>query len=84
MIDVYAGWIGVCLAIWINMPQLVKIVRTREVKHVSKGTYLLVILTNVAYLYHSIEIRDWIFITANVVALLTSSTVLLLLWRWDK
>ena len=78
------GWISVVLGVSIGIPQLIKIIRTREVKHISKLTYVLVILTSTGYLYHAIEIGDWVFITSNSLSIIINSIVLGLLYRWDK
>lgn len=70
------GWFGVCIGIVVPLPQLVHIFKTGKVENVSIWTYALLVVAMVCYLFHAINIKDPVFITAQSINILTNSTVL--------
>lgn len=77
MID--PGWLGLALGIFVPLPQLRKIYKSRSVSDVSIGTYALLVMAIVMYLLHALLIKDSIFIIAQAINLITNSLVLILL-----
>lgn len=74
------GWAGVLVGIAVPLPQLVHIVKTRRVKNVSVGTYILLEIAMFFYLVHAIYISAPVFIVAQSFNLTTNGVILALLW----
>ena len=63
-------------------PQIVKIVRTREVEGVSIRTYLITVCGFALWIAYGIRLAAWPITIANTLALIMSGSVLLLRWRY--
>lgn len=75
------GWVGVCIGVVVPLPQLYHIIKTGKVENVSATTYLLLVMAMACYLCHAIYIKDWVFIMAQSINILTNGTVLFYLIR---
>ena len=76
------GWLGVACAVWVNVPQAYRIWKTRSSKDVSVWTYRLLLVVVICYLIRAIDIREWVFIVSNFIAIFVTSAVLLLKRRY--
>lgn len=75
------GWLGVAIGVCVNLPQAWRIYKTGKARDVSVWTYRLLLACVTCYLVKAISIGEWVFIVSNGLAVLVSSTVLLLRWR---
>ncbi len=65
-------------------PQIVKIVRTREVEGVSIRTYLITVTGFALWIAYGVRLAAWPVTIANSLALLMSGAVLALRWRYGS
>ena len=72
------GWIGVILGIAVAFPQLIKSIKEKSTKGVSKGTYQLLFLCILCYLVRAIAIKEPIFIVSNSINLVVVGAMLYL------
>lgn len=72
------GWIGVVLGIAVAVPQLIKSIKAKSTKGVSKGTYQLLFLCMLCYLVRAIAIKEPIFIVSNIINLVVVGAMLYL------
>lgn len=72
------GWIGVILGTFISFPQLVKTIKEKTTKGLSKRTFQLLFITILCYLVRSIVIKEPIFIVSNAIGLLVTAVELYL------
>lgn len=72
------GWIGVVLGIFVSVPQLIKSIREKSTKGVSKQVYQLLFLTMLCYLIRAIAIHEPIFIVSNSINLIITGILLYL------
>lgn len=63
-------------------PQIIKIIRTREVEGVSIRTYLITVTGFALWIAYGVRLAAWPITIANTLALIMSGTVLLLSWRY--
>ena len=77
----YSGWLGLVLGLLVGPAQLLKILRTGEVKGISVATYTFLNLALVHYLIHAIDIKDAPFIVAQALNLLVNATILIYIVR---
>jgi uncharacterized protein with PQ loop repeat len=84
MITEIIGWIGVVLSILISVPQLIKSIKEKSTKGVSKQVYQLLFLTVLCYLIRAIAIRELIFIVSNAVNLVVTGMVLYLFKKYPE
>lgn len=82
MITEIIGWIGVVLGILISVPQLIKSIKEKSTKGLSKQTYQLLFLTVLCYLVRAIAIKEPIFIVSNSINLFVTAGVLYLFKRY--
>lgn len=68
-----AGLITICL-----VPQLIKIINTKNVKDISWLTYTLLLIAEVLWLVYGILLVDVRIIVANAVSATCSTTILIL------
>ena len=78
MISEIIGWIGVVLGVAVAVPQLIKSIKAKSTKGVSKGAYQLLFLCMLCYLVRAIAIKELIFIVSNVVNLVVVGAMLYL------
>jgi len=72
------GWIGVVLGVAVAVPQLVKSLRAKSTKGVSKSAYQLLFLCMLCYLVRAIAIKELIFIVSNTINLVVVGAMLYL------
>jgi len=78
MISEIIGWIGVVLGIVVAVPQLVKSIKEKSTKGVSKVAYQLLFLCMLCYLVRAIAIKELIFIVSNIINLAVVGAMLYL------
>ncbi len=83
-ITVIVGSIGLILSFLVAPPQLIKIMRTKNVKGISKWTYIILCMVMLCYLIRSIAIVEWIFILSNGINILFNIWVLILIVKYEK
>ena len=76
------GWLGFGLFQLFYIPQIVRTVRTRDVKGLSLFSWTVLWLGLLASLVCSVWRRDPVFIAGNAMGLLQSSFQLGLIWRY--
>lgn len=72
------GWIGVVLGVSVAIPQLIKSIKAKSTKGVSKGAYQLLFLAILCYLVRAIAIKEPIFIVSNIANLVVVGAMLYL------
>lgn len=72
------GWIGVVLGVAVAVPQLIKSIKAKSTKGVSKGAYQLLFLCMLCYLIRAIAIKEPIFIVSNMINLVVVGAMLYL------
>jgi len=82
------GWFTIFLSLMVGPPQLYKVIKTKEVRAVSKLTYLVLIFYMMLLLARAIYILDFVFIITNSLGILINGAILFLLVyytrRWKK
>lgn len=76
------GWIGVMLGVFVSVPQVIKSIKEKSTKGVSKQVYQLLSLTVLCYLIRAIAIREPIFIVSNSINLIITSVMLYLFRKY--
>jgi len=84
MITEIIGWIGVTLSILISVPQLIKSVKEKSTKGLSRQTYQLLFLTVICYLIRAIAIKELIFIASNAINLVITGAILYLFKKYPE
>ena len=64
------------------VPQIVKIMKTRDASGVALKTYAFTVTCFVLWVIYGIRLEAWPITIANSVALVMSGTVLILKWRY--
>lgn len=77
------GWAGVTAGIFVSIPQIVQIYRTRSSRDVAVWTYRLLAFVCACYLVRAIAIREAIFIVSNAFNTIIAAWVLVLKRRFD-
>ncbi|CAM3452292.1 MtN3 and saliva related transmembrane protein [Flavobacterium longum] len=70
------GFAAAILTTAANLPQAVKIIRTRSVKDISSLTYTLLLAGLLLWTYYGIEKGDWPLIVCNGISALVAGTIL--------
>lgn len=73
--------LGYCAALFTtvcNIPQVVKIIRTKETKDISAITYLALLIGLLLWVVYGVLQNDWPVIAANAISAAICATVLLL------
>jgi len=78
MLTEIIGWIGVVLGVAVAVPQLIKSIKAKSTKGVSKGAYQLLFLCMICYLIRAIAIKEPIFIVSNIINLVVVGAMLYL------
>ena len=78
MVTEIIGWIGVVLGVLVAVPQLVKSIKAKSTKGVSKGAYQLLFLCMLCYLVRAVAIKEPIFIVSNMINLVVVGAMLYL------
>lgn len=66
------------------VPQIIKMVQTRDVSAVSVRTYALTVSCFTLWVIYGIRLRAWPITIANALALMMSGAILMLKWRYDR
>ena len=64
------------------VPQILKILRERDVEAVSLRMYLVTVAGFVAWVTYGVLIRSWPVAASNLINLGLAATILWLKWRW--
>jgi uncharacterized protein with PQ loop repeat len=78
MVTEIIGWIGVVLGVLVAVPQLIKSIKAKSTKGVSKVAYQLLFLCMLCYLVRAIVIKEPIFIVSNMINLVVVGAMLYL------
>ena len=76
------GWLGFGFIQLFYIPQIIRTVRTRDVKGLSLFSWVVLWLGLLGYLVYSVWRRDPVFVAGNAIGLLQSSFQLGLIWRY--
>ncbi len=82
MITEIIGWLGVALGVSVSIPQLVKSLRARSTKGLSKHTYQLLFGAISCYLIRAIAVKEPVFIVSNSAGLVVTTAILYLFRRF--
>ncbi|RZJ70617.1 SemiSWEET family sugar transporter [Flavobacterium sp.] len=77
----FVFWIGIAAALFItvaNVPQVVKIVKSGDVKSISVLTYSALVLGNALWLVYGVLKQDVPILVANAISTLLCTAILLL------
>lgn len=77
----FFGWLAVVISTTMALPQLVRLVRTRNVEGVSLTAWKAILALNLAWAAHGIRIAEMPLIVTNVLAPLTTLPILYLVTR---
>ena len=77
----FFGWLAVVISTTMALPQLVRLVRTRNVEGVSLTAWTAILALNLAWAAHGIRISEMPLIVTNVLAPLTTLPILYLVTR---
>jgi MtN3 and saliva related transmembrane protein len=66
------------------IPQIIKLVKTRDASGVSFRTYAFTVTCFVLWIIYGVRLQAWPITIANSLALLMSASVLALKWRFDQ
>ncbi len=72
LIRLIVGWAAVVLTAIQFIPQVIKSLKTRKLRDVSLGTFLLIIVTAFTWLIYGIYESDIVIIAANALVLLSA------------
>ena len=75
---VILGLLAAGLTTFSSLPQVIKIIKRKETKDISLGTYILVVMGIALWLIYGLLIRDLPLIAANVVSLILTAAILFL------
>ena len=75
------GWIGLGFGVFVPLPQLYKMFKTKRLEDVSLGTYTLLVCCLLCYLVHAIHIKAIVFVCAQALGLVLNSAIWVLLIR---
>lgn len=78
------AYIGLFLSFIVSIPQIIKMIETKDVNGISMGTYVLVILTNACFLVRSIAINETPYTITNILKILTVLVVFYLYYKYRK
>jgi uncharacterized protein with PQ loop repeat len=76
------SYIGSSLSILINIPQVIKMARTKDVSGISLTTYVLVIITNACFMVRTIDIGEGSLTIANLMKLLTGALIIYFFFKY--
>lgn len=78
------GWLGFALVQVFYVPQVIKIVRTRDVSGLSLSAWVILWLGLFFYLIYSVFQRDPVFIAGNAIGVVQSSLMIGLLLKYRR
>ncbi len=77
------GFIGLGFGLLVAPPQIIKLLKTKDSKGVSKLTYSFLVITILCYLIHAVGIGDLVFMLSNGINLFINSVALILIFKYD-
>jgi len=80
----FIGWLGFCFGVFISIPQIIKIIKTKSIDGISRTTYVLLLCTCVCYTVRSLVIKEYIFIASNIFQIIITLIVLYLMKKYEK
>ena len=84
MNTIIIGFIGLGFSLLVAPPQIIKLLKTKSSKGVSKLTYSFLVITILCYFIHAIGIGDLVFMLSNGINLLVNSFALILIFRFES
>jgi MtN3 and saliva related transmembrane protein len=78
------AYIGLFISIVINIPQLIKIVQTKNVNDISMITYVLVIIANICFTVRSVDIHETPITISNIIKSVVSLAILIFYYKYRK
>ncbi len=66
------------------VPQIIKLLQTRDASAVSFRTYAFTVTCFVLWIVYGVRLHAWPITIANTLALVMSATVLILKWRFER
>ena len=78
------AYIGLTASFLATIPQIFKMIQTKDVEGVSMITYFLVILTNICFTVRSVEIGETAYTISNLIKVITSLMVFYLYYKYRK
>ena len=78
------SWIGFTTGLCISIPQIVKTIRTRDVKGVSAFTFVLITITATCFFVRSLVIQEYALIAYYLIIMIASVIQLMLIVRFRK
>lgn len=82
MVTEIIGWLGVGFGITVSIPQLIKSVRARSTRGLSKHTYQLLFGAISCYLVRAIAVGEPVFIVSNSAGLVVTACILYLFRKY--
>ena len=84
MIDstIIIGSLGILFGLLVNPFQIVKTIKNKSAKGISKWTYITLTAALICYLIRAIAIMEWVFIISNCAGLISSLFMLILIWKY--
>jgi MtN3 and saliva related transmembrane protein len=76
------GAAAACLSVTSFVPQIIKMVQTKDVSAVSLRTYAFTVSCFTLWVIYGIRLHAWPITIANALALLMSGAILMLKWRY--
>ena len=75
------GYLGILSGLLVAPPQLLKILRTKNIDGISYTTYVFLVLALILYLLHAIYIQSPVFIVAQSLNLVSNTAILVIMLR---
>mgnify|MGYP001604601788 CR=1 FL=1 len=75
------GYLGILSGLMVAPPQLLKILRTKNIDGISYTTYVFLVLALILYLLHAIYIQSPVFIVAQSLNLVSNTAILIIMLR---
>lgn len=79
MIFKIIGSVGTILALIVNIPQVIKMIRTKKSKDVSLWTYVILFMTCICNFIYVLSLKDIILIIRALIGV-TSALVAIIVW----
>tara|TARA_Y100000389_G_C17377456_1_gene472438 strand:+ start:345 stop:614 length:270 start_codon:yes stop_codon:yes gene_type:complete len=76
--------VALAISLFINIPQLYKIVKSHDVAGISVYTVCLRIACNACYILYAVLIKEWIFVVVGVQNILSEAYLLYLFRKHGK
>lgn len=70
------GTIAAVLTTFAFLPQVIKVIKTKDTESIALGIYLMQVVGIALWLFHGLVIEDLLLIMANSVSLVLSGTIL--------